>query len=258
MKRFAIAVLFLGLAATVAADEKREKRFLIGELMKVMDAPGFHRSVCAKIQPPGKENDRILARMDFGAIADATDVEVFDRTFTADELRELIAFLKTKTGQKTLQAVAEAIAASMPLMDTKEEEASQAVYQDEVDDRYKRHPWLRTLDDLRTIAGAAEAYATDNNHYPAAASIEELRTVLEPTYVRTLPLKDFWGNPFVWHTSPDGQHYRIISTGADGQMSFDSEIVDVNARPKESESLDDDIIYQDDVFIRLPKSAESR
>ncbi len=256
MKRFAIAVLVLVLAESVAADEKREKRMLIGELMKVMDAPGYHRSVFEMTVGDDEMLKRAAARLDYGTICDEMDVDILDRAFTAAELRDAIAFLKTKAGQKTLHAIAEVTVASAPAVVAKASEAYIAIMQEEIRDRYAKKPWLQTLDDMRSIATAAEAYDTDNNRYPAAASMEDLRKFLEPTYIRTLPAKDFWGNDFVWHISPDAQHYRIISAGAEGQLSFDSEILDVNAQRKESDSLDDDIIYQDGTFIRVPKGAE--
>ena len=254
MKRTAIAAVFLLLAAGAAADEKREKRMLIGELMKVMDAPDFHRSVCAKMTG-GEDRAPLLARIDFRAVADAADADIFDQAFTSDELRQVIAFLKTTTGQKTLGALAAVIGASMPVMQALAAEAAQAIEEEKAKERLAKYPWLKTMEDMRVIATAAEAYATDNNRYPAAASMEELRAFLEPTYVRTLPMKDSWGNAFVWRISPDGQHYRILSAGADGRLSFDSEVIDVNAQPKQSDSLDEDIVYQDGTFLRFPKEA---
>ena len=255
MKRFAIVVLLLVLAESVAADEKREKRMLIGELMKVMDAPGFHRSVYETTVGNDEMMRRAVVRLDYAAICDDRDVAILDRALTAAELREVIAFLKTKTGQKALHAIAEVTIASEPAIIAKASEAYEAIVQEEVRNLYAKKPWLHTLDDMRSIATAAEAYATDNNRYPAAANMEELRKFLEPTYIRTLPAKDFWGNDYVWHISPDAQHYRLISAGADGQMSFDSEILDVNAHLKLSDSLDDDIIYQDGTFICIPTDA---
>lgn len=244
------------MAAESAADEAREKRLLVGELMKVMDAPGFHRGICMKMMPPGNDDARVLARVDFGSIAEASDVDVFQRTFTADELRELIAFLKTKAGQKTLTAIGEAVTASLPRMEQSVAEASGAINREDEQARLAKHPWLTTIAEIRTIATAAEAYATDHNRYPAAATMEELRTILEPTYIVKLPAKDYWGNDYLWRISPDGQHYRIISPGADHFLSFGSEILDADAQPAVSDSLEEDIIYQDGTFIRCPKEAD--
>ena len=255
MKRWAIAVLLIGVASSAAADD-REKQMLVSELMKVIDAPSLHRNVLANMMMVDEQKDRVLDRIDFRAATEETDSGILERTFTAAELREVIAFLKTTAGQKAVRAISEVSTASIPLMSVKASEAVAAVEQEDERARLEKYPWLQTLADMRTIATAAEAYATDTNHYPVAANLEELRKVLEPIYVRTLPTKDFWGNDYVWRATPDGQHYRVISAGADGQLSFDSEIFDANAQPKESPSLDDDIIYQDGTFIRYPKGAD--
>src|SRR6266436_6704770 len=63
----------------------------------------------------------------------------------------------------------------------------------------------RTMADLRTIATAWEARATDVNKYNAAGSISiptgtlaptTMTTILSPTYIKSLPPRDGWGNDF--------------------------------------------------------------
>jgi len=62
----------------------------------------------------------------------------------------------------------------------------------------------RTMADMRTIATAWEARATDLNKYSAAGSVtipsndaglSNLNAYLAPTYVKSFPIKDGWGNP---------------------------------------------------------------
>src|SRR6266571_4979847 len=64
----------------------------------------------------------------------------------------------------------------------------------------------RTMADMRTIATAWEARATDTNRYNAAGAITAITTcnnsidyhgltgALSPTYARLMPLHDGWGN----------------------------------------------------------------
>src|ERR1700746_1955119 len=73
----------------------------------------------------------------------------------------------------------------------------------------------RTMADARTIATAWEARATDTTRYNAAApcasgdvpavvvNVDTLNTFLAPTYVKTFPQRDGWGNP--WAFSLDKQ-----------------------------------------------------
>src|SRR5437763_16481746 len=67
----------------------------------------------------------------------------------------------------------------------------------------QRSKQQRTMADARTIATAWEARATDLNKYNAAGSLSlpvndaglsNLTTFLAPTYVKTFPNKDGWGN----------------------------------------------------------------
>lgn len=70
-----------------------------------------------------------------------------------------------------------------------------------------------TMGDMRSIATALEAYATDYNRYPEAKSIHDVSKALQPVYIRVLPLRDAWGNDF--RVESNAQGYRIVSCGAD-------------------------------------------
>ena len=71
----------------------------------------------------------------------------------------------------------------------------------------QRSKQKRTMADMRSIATAWEARATDMNKYNAAGAISavatctqsfsagELSSALSPTYIKLLPIKDGWGNP---------------------------------------------------------------
>src|SRR5712664_3952251 len=93
----------------------------------------------------------------------------------------------------------------------------------------QRSKQKRTMADMRTIATAWEARATDTNRYNAAGitvptgavTIDNLVSFLSPTYVKTFPQRDGWGVNFslaadqAWGGSP-AQTYVIISYGKDG------------------------------------------
>src|SRR5213075_2606 len=93
----------------------------------------------------------------------------------------------------------------------------------------QRSKQKRTMADMRTIATAWEARATDVNRYNAAGvtlptgavTITNLVSYLSPTYVKTFPQKDGWGNPWglaadqSWGTATAAQVYFIVSYGKD-------------------------------------------
>lgn len=74
----------------------------------------------------------------------------------------------------------------------------------------------RTMGDMRTIATALESYSISFNEYPATSNLDDLRALLEPEFVRSLPLRDGWGSTFVVRSQPTG--YVIQSAGADGAL----------------------------------------
>lgn len=122
----------------------------------------------------------------------------------------------------------------------------------------------RTLLDIKTIAIAWEARAVDVNRYNAAGSIEgisnplpidTLATVLEPTYSKSIPKKDGWGQPFTclvdqaWGSSVPASRYVIISGGADQTIS-----AGINEGPFSNFACD--IIYTNGVFLSYPEGTQ--
>ena len=99
---------------------------------------------------------------------------------------------------------------------------------------------LHTLADAKSIRTAIEAYAVDNNRYPAAANMEELRKLVQPIYIRTMPTEDAWGTPFLYRVSADGKSYTIASAGSD--RKFDES----TWKPGYTMSSKEDLVYQGD------------
>ena len=144
MRRFSLFVILLTavlapVAVTQEANDRRsEKRQLVLELLKVIDMKQFTQSMLdvtfdrlmdAGGKPPEqltaeqqKEFDaqrakqkaqlsafreRLYTRIDYDKIRDELYVPYFEKTFSADELGTLIAFYKTKEGQKMARAMPE-------------------------------------------------------------------------------------------------------------------------------------------------------
>jgi hypothetical protein len=118
--------------------------------------------------------------------------------------------------------------------------------------------------DIRTIATAWEARATDFNRYdvggptPAVdfapdlnwkaippVSYRDLKLALEPTYIRSLPEVDGWGEPF--QLAATEQAYAIRSLGRNGvpeaEIYGSKQLTDFNS----------DVVYANGHFIWYPE-----
>ena len=73
----------------------------------------------------------------------------------------------------------------------------------------------RTVEALKAVQLACEAYAVDWGFYPSASTMTELRPIVTPTYLydHDLPDLDGFGNPLAIRSGPDG--YLIGSAGPD-------------------------------------------
>jgi type II secretion system protein G len=72
----------------------------------------------------------------------------------------------------------------------------------------------RTMADLRSVGTSVETYSIDNNEYPTAATAAALAVVIEPTYIRNMPVADGWSNGFFVDSAAIS--YTICSGGKDG------------------------------------------
>lgn len=131
----------------------------------------------------------------------------------------------------------------------------------------------RTMADLRNVGNALEARATDFNHYNAAGaastvpidsdgkqvpyrvSPDVIRSMLEPKYMKHVPLVDGWGHPLeFWFDRPFpatsakesfASSYLIRSPGRDGV--FQKEL------PKPCPlGWDCDVVFTNGSFMNLP------
>ncbi len=123
----------------------------------------------------------------------------------------------------------------------------------------------RTMADIRTIATAWEARATDVNRYNASGmtlpavdvSAGELVTYLTPTYVKNLPAKDGWGTPYAFKAdvamaaSTAAQVYAIISYGKDSKAQ--------GTYPGgATTAFDCDIVYSNGSFVQYPEGVQTQ
>lgn len=109
----------------------------------------------------------------------------------------------------------------------------------------------RTMADMRAIGTAVEAYAVDNNFYPAGASaVSGIASVLEPRYIRNMPVRDAWQTQIDYFSagSPP-QDYTIHSYGKD-------QVVDSVLISGATTNFNNDIVFSAGTFVEFPEGSQ--
>ena len=102
----------------------------------------------------------------------------------------------------------------------------------------------QTMSDMRSAATAVVSFSVDENRYPEQHRLAPIRgrmiRLLEGTYIKTLPVRDAWGEPILYWSN--GWDFVLVSTGHDRKLA-----ADVDAYLAEQERhphlLGDDIFY---------------
>jgi len=136
----------------------------------------------------------------------------------------------------------------------------------------QRSKQKRTMADMRSIATAWEAFATDNNAYNAAGAASttsdftlanyvtfnysSLASQISPTYIRNTPENDGWNNGYYFKVdttnSARAQEYGIISGGKDTQLQG------VPAYPAgPTKVFECDIVYSMGAFVAYPEGIQA-
>jgi type II secretory pathway pseudopilin PulG len=128
----------------------------------------------------------------------------------------------------------------------------------------------QTLADMRSIATAWEARATDRNSYTIdpdphdsrgvdasdfsilhRVSAADLERALVPTYIRKLPRNDAWGNAFEFRTGDyrngAAQMYALRSLGSDGRPDLHP------YGSRASTDFKSDLVYTNGSFLQYPE-----
>ena len=132
----------------------------------------------------------------------------------------------------------------------------------------QRSKQKRTMADMRAIATAWEARATDQNTYGAAGTTftfpatavsgPALVGLLTPTYIKALPQNDGWSRPYGFGldkavgAANAAQQYGIRSQGKDGAFSTGAYTVGPTSL------FDCDIVYSNGSFIVYPEGIQTQ
>lgn len=118
----------------------------------------------------------------------------------------------------------------------------------------------RTMADLRSVATAVEAYATDKNTYPKDASYDELRPLLVPEYIHSWPANDGWGHPFRYACAKeDGGRctsYVLASAGKDGIFTHNELTAYLGEGSSGTVNFDCDLVFANGNFVQYPEGVQ--
>lgn len=123
----------------------------------------------------------------------------------------------------------------------------------------QRSKQKRTMADIRSVATAWEARATDTNKYTQSGytalasdmTIAILNTMLSPTYIRTFPQRDAWNTNWDFNTDAAGQQYQVISYGKDAAQS-------TGTPDGATTEFDCDIVYSNGSFTSFPEGMQNQ
>ena len=113
---------------------------------------------------------------------------------------------------------------------------------------------------LKNIGGSIDSYITNTEIVPQGADgpIGAQQTILQPFYIKVLPLKDAWQNQLLYYkgaigTAAEQDSYTVWCVGKDGtQGGYDYAnnlyVVDTRA------GFDLEIIYSNGAFVYGPKA----
>ena len=104
----------------------------------------------------------------------------------------------------------------------------------------------RTMADMRSIGTAVESYAVDNNVYPTAATAAALKVLVEPIYIKTMPVADGWSNNF--QVDSITTQYTIYSFGKDGAGN--------TCTAGTTQLFADEICFINGQFLRYPQGSQ--
>jgi hypothetical protein len=221
MRKLAAALAVLVIAAsTFAAEPSRREK--IDKLVTLSHAEDLEKAAlvaalnaldAAATTPEQKEAVRQLSLR--AATRSTRDVWVssFERNLDDKTLAAMLAMYESEAAERASAVMRTALVDAM-------HERLRAGESDK-NTRAARS----TMADMRTLATALEARATDTNGYPESCDLETLRRLVEPMYIRHMPTRDGWGHELLYIGSPSHVEYRIVSAGSDGIFQADSRIL---------------------------------
>jgi general secretion pathway protein G len=123
----------------------------------------------------------------------------------------------------------------------------------------------RAMGEVRSIATAAQAYATDAQIFPIGAGAFDAPTDtvlsdLTPDYIKAIPITDPWNTPYQYSATSAGTDFGTASFGKDGAVDLANwGTISVNTfQPADTGCFECDIVWFDDGFVIKPEGKQSK
>lgn len=109
-----------------------------------------------------------------------------------------------------------------------------------------------TMADMETISKAIDAYIAEHKAAPEGNTLADIMNKLQPKYIEKLPLKDAWGNDFLYSrgTGAKKAEYAVASSGKDGVFNGWEQVGCYNA--KNMKDFNNDLIITNGKFTYCP------
>ena len=105
----------------------------------------------------------------------------------------------------------------------------------------------RTMADMRSIGTAIESYSIDFSHYPTASDAATMAGILEPVYIKKMPLTDGWRADF--------QVNSATTTGYTIE-SYAKQNADGADTGGPTTDFTEDILFIDGQFVQWPEGQQ--
>jgi type II secretion system protein G len=123
----------------------------------------------------------------------------------------------------------------------------------------------RAMGEVRSIATAAQAYATDSQIFPIGAGSfatpsSSVLSDLTPDYIKAIPTTDPWNVTYYYAATATGTDFGTASTGKDATADLaDFATVSANSFvPVNTNCFECDIVWFDDGFVVKPEGKQSK
>jgi general secretion pathway protein G len=123
----------------------------------------------------------------------------------------------------------------------------------------------RAMGEVRSLATAAQSYATDAQNYPmgdanwAALPGTTQAQDLAPDYIKAVPDPDPWNTAYVYVADASGVDFGVASYGKDGAADPIATLATlVNQAPVSTGCFENDIVWVDDTFVIKPEGKQKK
>jgi general secretion pathway protein G len=125
----------------------------------------------------------------------------------------------------------------------------------------------RAMGEVRSIATAAQSYATDANIFPVGGAIGALpggapASDMAPDYIKAIPNPDPWNTSYQYASTTGGRDFGAMSFGKDGANVEATvawgQVTATNAIPAKTNCFEQDIVWINDGFMVLPEGKQRK